>query len=274
MNGFTRYPERRLYYYPEFEVNHTGKLSGVPSNNIRVLGCRENWSSSSLQCDVACYLGAGQQKYNIPSSATTYYIVSTSVQDATGGTGVDKVKIIYLDANGLEATTVVTLNGTTAVSIGTGFGFIQWMESYHSVTSDREAAGDISITSNNGAAAEANTIEQIQAGNNRSLSGRYKVPSDRHAHLNSYHVSTAKLGAASTFDVALRATVFNDDGSLSNAYHFMAGVVLQDGQVHSEDLHYVELPANALVKFSIVSSDTTSAKAYVTLDLILMDGED
>ena len=139
-------------------------------------GYRRQWASNTLWNDLAAYLVGGQAQLNTPVAATTLYIISTSAQDLTAGTGVDRVRILYLDATGHEHTVTASLNGTTAVSIGAGFTFIQFMESYHSTEANRVAAGAISITSTNGAAAEATTFEQIRAGGNRSQSCNYKVP--------------------------------------------------------------------------------------------------
>jgi hypothetical protein len=185
---------------------------------------------------------------NTPSVGTTYYINSTSAQDATGGTGVDRIRIVYLDASGDQQTTTANLNGTTAVSIGSGFTFIQWMESYHSTTADRIAAGDLTISSINGVATEATTMEMIRAGGNRSQSLRYKIPTGYHGHILDYDVEAS----GTTMDTKLRATVFSDDDSLSTSYHFLDVASLSSGGTHTADMRYREIPAGAVVKISAI----------------------
>jgi hypothetical protein len=204
--------------------------------------------------DCCAYLVGGQDAMNTPSVGTTYYVNSTSAQDLTGGTGVDRIRIVYLDGSGNQQVTTASLNGTTAVSIGTGFTFIQWMESYHSTTADRVAAGDLTISSINGVATEATTMEMIRAGGNRSQSFRYKVPTGYHAHIIDYDAESS----GTTMDVRLRATVFADDDSLSNAYHFLDVATLLTGTVHDDNMYYREVPAGGIIKLSAIPTAKTA----------------
>jgi hypothetical protein len=140
-----------------------------------------------------------------------------------------------------------TLNGTTAVSIGSDYSFIQWMEVASTGTSE-VSVGNISITSNNGAAATANTFERITAGGNRSLSGRYKVPSNCHVHL--LHWDASAISA--TMDTRLRVTSFSDDKSLSSVYHFLDRSFLSSGGYIDAPLDYWTVPSNAVIKISAI----------------------
>lgn len=268
----TRYPDPS-YASMEYEIRHTGYLNGKKAEIFTMLGYRRQWSSTTLQGDVAAYLVGGRQKINTPAVGTTYYVNSTSVQDATGGTGVDRVRISYLDATGVQQVVDANINGTTAVSIGSGFTFINMMESWHSTTDDREAAGAITISSINGVATEETTMEMIRAGGNRSQSFRFKVPTGRHAHLIDYHVSSTKLGAPATYEVQTRALVFNDSNDgLSTSYHFLKGVSLTDGSQWGDEYHYKGLPSGSVVKMSVVPSSSADGNVITgSLDLILMD---
>ena len=236
-------------------------------------GFRRQWASSSAWNDVAAYLAGTQAAVLTPTAGTTYYIVSTSAQDATGGSGVDKVRIVYLNATGHLATKEVTLNGLTAVSVGNDISFVQWMESWHSTTGQRVAAGDISITSTNGAAAETTTVERIRSGGNKSQSGRFKVPTGTHAHLVDYHAGAVKTsGGSAQYDVELRATIFNDDNSLSNAFHFVRGTYVQDGNNFSDDLHDKEIPAGAIIKLSVIPTSVADGNIFKCIvDVIVVD---
>ena len=269
-----QYPLTNLYT-TEYEVRHTGKLNGKTAEIFTILGYRRQWSSTTSQGDIATYLVGGQLKINTPAVGTTYYINSTSVQDATGGSGVDRLRISYLDSTGAAQTVDANLNGTTAVSIGSGFTFIQMMESWHSTTADREAAGNITISSINGVATEATTMEMIRAGGNRSRSARYKVPTGKHAHLIDYHVSTAKLGAPATYEVNARALVFNDSADgIATSYHFLKGVMMVDGAQHTDEFHYKELPAGSIVKLSVIPSSAADGNVVTcSLDMIVVDGD-
>lgn len=231
----------------------------MAKNLYTIAGYRRQWNSSSVRNDVVAYLAGGQAEMNTPDTATTYYAVSSSAQDLTAGTGVDRVRIVYLDANGSQQVMTSNLNGTTGVSIGSGISFIQWIESYHSTTANRSAAGDVSISSANSPAGvtEANTMERIRAGGNRSQSARYKVPANKRARIVDYHATAVKTGGGSTqYDIEFRATLFNDDNSLSNAYHFIRGAYVQDGGILSDDVHYKEAPEGAVLKITIIPTNT------------------
>jgi hypothetical protein len=202
-----------------------------------------------------------------PTTGQTLYIVSTSANDAAAGTGARTVRTVYLDANGLQQVRTDTLNGTTPVSLGTGFSFIQWME-VASTGSSEVSAGNLSVTSTNGAATVATTFERITAGGNRSLSGRYKVPSDCHGHL--VHWDAAAI--STTMDTRLRGQVFADDGAISTVYHFIDRVFLGSGANSSQLLEYREIPANAIVKVSAIPGSAPAGnKLDCSFSIICME---
>lgn len=258
-------------YGVTWDIWHDGAVNGKAAELISIFGYRSQWASTSVQGDVCPYLVGGQNAMNTPSSATTLYINSTSAQDATGGTGCDRLRVVYLDASGVQQVGTYNLNGTTAVSIGTGFSFIQWMECYHSVTSLRAAAGNITISSTNGVALESTTFEMIRANMSRSESMRYQVPAGRHAHLIDYHTSATKQGAAQQYEVTLRGTQFANDG-LSNTFHFLKTISIVDGAQYSEDMHYKSLGPGVVVKMSVIPSSLAAGNVIRGgFELIVMD---
>lgn len=253
----------------ELEVNYTGQFRGKNAKLVYILGQRSlGWDSTTLFGDVARYLDTSQSKVNAPNSATTYYINSTSVQDLTAGTGVDRVRIVYLDASGNQQVMTASLNGTTAVSIGSGIAYVQWMESYHSVTASREAAGDLTISSINGVATVATTIEMIAANGNRSMSARYKVPTGKNAYL----IGWDSHAINATMDVRLRATVFADDRALANAHHFQDAMYLPSGTADDEELDYLCCPAGSEIKVSAIPGSAPAGnRCNTTFRLLLVD---
>jgi len=242
-------------------------------NDYTLQGYRRQWASSTVYNDVASYLVGGQSAINTPDVSTTYYINSTSAQDTTAGTGVDTVRVTFLDVDGKQQTVTANLNGTTAVSIGAGYTFFQWMESDHSTQVNRVAAGKLTISSINGVATEATTMEAIRAGGDRSQSLRYKVPTGTHAHIHDYHASAVKLGGGSTnYEVQVRATVWADDGTLSNGFHFLRGAYLTDGETTADGFHFREIPAGAVIKMSVIPSATGDGNIITgTVDIAVID---
>lgn len=269
IGGLSQYPNPR-YQTVEYEVQHTGYLNGMPAKHYHIMGSRSlGWPSTSVLGDACEYLDTSQALMNTPTTGQTLYLVSTSASDAAAGVGARTVRTVYLDSNGLEKVRTDTLNGTTPVSIGSGYSFIQWME-VATVGSNDVSVGNLTISSTNGAATVATTFEYVKAGGNRSLSGRYKVPSNCRAHLG--HWDCAAI--SNTMDVRLRATVFADDGSISSAYHFLDRVFLGSGTNAQEmQLAYREIPANAVIKLSAIPGGAPAGnKLDGSFSIICMEG--
>ncbi len=256
-------------YSPEWIVQHEGLLMGEPAALYHIMGSRTlGWTSTSVLGDACEYLDTTQANMNTPTVGQTLYLVSTSASDTSAGTGARTIRTVYLDGSGVQQVRTDTLNGTTPVSIGTGYSFIQWME-VASVGSGEVSAGNISISSTNGVATVATTFEYITSGGNRSLSGRYMVPSDCHGHL--VHWDAAAI--SNTMDTRIRATVFSDDNSLSTVYHFIDRSFLASGMNITQGLEYRELPSNCVVKISAKPGGTPAGnKLDASFSIIVMKG--
>lgn len=233
----------------DFTIQSTAIWKGKEAHNYHMLGSRDNgWTSTSALGDACQYLDTSQALMNTPTAGQTLYIVSTSASDTSAGTGAQTVRYIYLDSNGDQQVGTATMNGTTAVSLGTGFTFIQWME-VATVGINEVSVGNISITSTNGAATVATTFEYIKAGGNRSLSGRYKVPTGFTGYVHDW--SAAAI--SNTMDTRLRINTFADDNAISDgAYHFKARVFLASGANAQEDLHHIKCPEGTIIKISAI----------------------
>ena len=256
------------YAHPvEYEVQHTGQLDGMSAKLYHLLGSRsQGWNSTSVLGDACDYLDTTKDLMNTPTSGQTLYLVSTSASDTSAGVGARTVRTVYLDTNGLQQVRTDTLNGTTPVSIGTGYTFIQWMD-VASVGTSEVAVGAVTISSTNGVATVATTFDRVGPGGNRSLSGRYKIPSDSHGHI----VRWGSAAINNTMDTRIRATVFSDDGTLSTVYHFIDRVWLASGQNASQHLEYRGLPANAVVKISAIPGSAAAGnKLDASFSIIVM----
>ena len=260
-------PDSSPYYSPEYSIQHTGELGGMAAKLYHILGSRsQGWNSTSVLGDACDYLNTTQDLMNTPTSGQTLYLVSTSASDTSAGVGAQTVRTVYLDTNGLQQVRTDTLNGTTPVSIGTGYTFIQWME-VASVGTSEVAVGAVTISSTNGVATVATTFDRVGPGGNRSLSGRYKIPSDSHGHI----VRWDSAAISSTMDTRIRATVFADDGAISTVYHFLDRVWLASGQSATESLDYRAVPANAVVKISAIPGSAPAGnKLDVSFSIIVM----
>lgn len=253
-------------YSPEYSVQYLGTLNGKSAKLYHIMGSRSlGWSSTTVLGDVCEYLDTSQALMNTPTSQQLY-MVSTSASDTAAGTGAQTVRVVYLNDAGMETVATYTLNGTTPVAVMSDATFIQWME-VASVGSGEVSAGNITISSTNGAATVATTFEYIKAGGNRSLSGRYKIPSDCIGHL--VHWDSAAI--STSMDTRIRATVFADDNSLSSVYHFIDRVFLASGQNSAQQLEYRTVPAGSVIKVSAVPGNAPAAnKSDVSFSLICM----
>ena len=116
---------------------------------------------------------------DIPTSAESWEVVSTSADDAAAGTGVTSVLLIGLDANWDEQTEVITMNGTTAVSVPGTWRAVNTFVSASVGTAGKAgvAAGDISLQVSGG----GNKRGMIRAGLNGAFNSFYTVPDGKEA---------------------------------------------------------------------------------------------
>jgi hypothetical protein len=240
-----------------FYVSRDSVWEGKGAHNVNVLGRRDQgWGSTSTLGDVCQYLDTSQQLINAVSGATPYWLVSSSVNDTAAGTGAQTVRIVYLPSDGgAEATKDVTMNGTTGVFLDGGYDFFQYME-VATVGSNEVSVGNLTISTVSGAPTVAQTVEQITAGGNRSMCGRYKVPPDSTGYLLDWHGSAI----GNDLDMRLRVQEFSDNGHVyTPVYHFFStNYVVGNTTNFVQDMLYEKAPAGAIVK---VSSKPTAAGA-------------
>lgn len=257
---------------PDNAASLYGIVNGKQAESVTVLGRRTVFNSAAVFQDVATYLVGGQNALNAVLATTTYFVVSDSATDVAGSAGVSKVRIVALDGGGAPVTITATLNGTTKVSIGSGFSAFQWMESAEMGTAAAIAAvGNIAIFSGAGAAAaESTTVEQILAGGNKSLSGRYTIPTAFSGYL---HQMNCGSPGSQSMDIRLRATVFADDRTLSpNIFHYQAIAFLAATSApYAQVLPMLACPAGTQIKFSVIPAATTGTpRCDVGLVLVLI----
>lgn len=107
-----------------------------------------------------------------PSSAELLSIVSSSIQDDAGGSGVDAVFIEGLDGDFNPQSELVILDGTTAVnSVGT-YIHVYKVNCLNITTSGTTNAGNISITNDT----SGNRLGYILAGDSISKHGQFVIP--------------------------------------------------------------------------------------------------
>jgi len=132
--------------------------------------------------------------FNIPNQTTGEAItfVSSSVEDAVGGTGVSAIEVHYLDVNLAPQTLAVTLTGTTPVTgLLTGCRFIQCMH-ITTVGSAGSAVGQIDAYQ---AGTPATIYSLIAAGAERCTSSMRMVPAGKKCIVKGAVVSAVSITA-------------------------------------------------------------------------------
>ena len=150
-------------------------------------------------------------------------ISSTSVNDASAGTGIRTVKIHYLDTLLNEQNEVVTMNGTSAVNtVATDIKFVNSMHIMSGGTS-KDADGVISLK--NGAV----TYAQILTNKRRCSSSVRRVPKGKRLMITSLYGASSSGTATTSAIVRLVTTGVNDDDFTSDSITFPhAGIAIQD----------------------------------------------
>lgn len=162
--------------------------------------------------------------YSFPSSSGVQLaLVSSSANDSSAGTGIRTVEVHYLDANLIDRTEVVTLNGTTPVNtVATNIRFVQCM---HMLTfgSGKVAAGNISA-SNGG-----NNYSYIATGDVRCSSSVRMVPAGKRLIINAVYAGSISGVAAASTTVSIATTYFDGhDYTSSSIFIPMSTAAFQD----------------------------------------------
>lgn len=190
-------------------------------------------------------------------------VVSDDAADASAGTGIQTLKLVYLDTSYDQQSTTIIMDGVTPVdTVPTDIQEIQWMAAA-TVGSGTVAAGNISLRDTTG----ATTYEYIAAGGNQSLSSRYTIPNGKKGYLLNWHAS----GLKKRIDFYLRAECFRDTRALNKGvFHFQDYVTSEASTTGTLDITSLQIPAQATVKISS-KADGTTGEAGCSFRLLLID---
>ena len=141
-----------------------------------------------------------------PDAGEQMTIVSTDAGDAVAGTGIQGIRVHYLDNLGVELTEDVVPNGVTGVdTVATNIRFVQRMHGL-GVGSNGVAEGDITIHQ---FGTPATVYSFIEAGGNMSMMPSRMVPAGKTLHVDWWHAEEAN-----TRRVAFRLRATSDQGVL------------------------------------------------------------
>ena len=234
-----------------FEIAHTGFSEERSALNWNLLGRRAGFNSTSVLQDLGEWLGTGGGGIDLLpelNGTEALEVVSSSAQDGVLGTGTRTVSLLYLNTSYQFASQVITLNGTTPVSLGAlRARFIYWMEALTGGTSE-VSAGNIDLR-----IAGAGAIhERITAGGNKSMTARFMVPDGYAAYTPQWNVGAI----GNTQDFRLRATVSTSDRVLGTRYNFQDAQFVSAGESFSAKLPWLKFPPRCKIKVSTLAGAT------------------
>lgn len=241
-------------------------IQGKIVRNVLISGKRaDNFANTTAMHDICEFIPGVQNFYVPPSTGVAMEVLSANAQDGAAGTGVLTVRIDYLDANGAEQTTVVTMNGTTPVSVAGGalIRRVQWM---HALTTGTGgvAAGNIICRKTT----TTEPIEQITAGGNMSLSCRYTVPLGYSAYVDEWSANAA----ANAQDMRLRATCEKTSRALLPGVFLYQDEIMLAAGVDASGLSVpmLKFPALCDIKVSTISATQNNNKVSASFDMVLV----
>lgn len=226
------------------DVNFRDDITTGTSNLLFGFGSRLNISTAPTGDDI--WLGTAAV-LPIPADAGEQMtVVSTSIQDGVGGTGVRTLGIRYIDADGTVKNETVTMNGTTPVNtVATNIRFVQEL---HTITagSNNLSIGTITIYKTGSALTVYNTI---QPETNQSLNTARMVPAGKVCLLWKFNASA---GGGKAADIRIRAT--SHKGVLyPRLFHFKDNVMLLDNGTDRDYRTPRVFPAFTIIKVTAYS---------------------
>lgn len=193
--------------------------------------------------------------YVFPAVAQQMRVLSSSANDTSAGTGMQKVIIHYLDANYAVQSEIVTLNGVTPVNtVATNILRINGLHAY-TVGSGGTSAGNISLQNTAGTV----TYGYIVAGFNRAHQAIYTIPAGCTGYVQHWQASSGSASGAHFTEFYLRATCH--EGILTPGVFLSLDTcgTLNNGMVMSFPTP-IRIPATADVKVMALS-DAANANA-------------
>lgn len=172
-------------------------------------------------------------------------IISSSANDTSAGTGIQTMRIHYLDNTGAEQTEDVTLNGTTGVdTVATDMRFIN---DFYALTvgSNGVAVGNVTLYKKGGSIG-SDLYNFVVAGGNKSLVPHRMIPLGKTLYLQDWHVAES-ANKRSAF--RLRSTDMY--GTLiSGVFCFKDSLYIKGTASGALDLHNTPVPALSIIKVS------------------------
>lgn len=253
-------------YYPYTDLADDAEVISIPylfevsGGNIANTEC---WCSSGYNNDVGTALEIIwplSTGLNLPAVQQQMQVVSTSANDAAAGTGMQQIRIYYLDSLYNEYTTDVTLNGLVPVNTTVSNIYrIQYIRAI-ATGSSGFAAGDIYVQSVGG----ATTYNLIATGYGKDRTLIYTVPEGKRLCITSVKVSSGSGNKLAVVRSVLSANYNFIEKVPADTLETFFEIITQDNAI----VYYFELPVclpEETTIFGAAVSDVTGAKIFVSV---------
>lgn len=212
-----------------------GNISGA--RRINAMGEKEGLSNNPAQ-DI--WEGPTVQ-IPIPSpSGEQMTVVSSDANDTDAGTGINQVRICYLDAGGIEQIENIIMNGTTPVNtVATDITFIN---EFHAVEvgTNQLAEGDITIYQ---LGDPGLVYAKISQGTNLSRSSMRKIQTGKTGYIK-WFCATSSSGRA----LILRLLATTNRVALPGIFLFQSSGIIESAPISFEIDPPIKCPAGTIIK--------------------------
>jgi len=206
----------------------------------------------------------GGGDYHWLTSAEKMSIVSTSTEDAVGGTGAITLIIIGLDADFAPIQETITLTGTTPVITDNEylriFRAIVLTSGTDSATTDANK-GDITVTGN----ISTELVAKILIGNGQTLMSTYTVPAGKTAYLGA-----ATFGAGEGKQCTFKAKLRNAPQASGGAFSVKYDIPIYESAFYAAFKTPFKIPEKSDTCFTAKTTVGT-IDASVSYEMILVD---
>ena len=193
---------------------------------------------------------------SLPAAAAVASVSSSSAADDGDpeGTGAHTLLVSGLDANYLEVSETVTLNGVSAVT--TTQTFLRIDRAYITkVGSGGTNAGNISISV--GGALQA----YITAAEGQTAQAMYTVPANKLFVLTFYNVGIGRIAGSSDCNIEGQIRLWNAERGEYEGWRAISNLYVYNGQEHQNTKSVTVLPPKADMRAQVKSSAATQAHA-------------
>lgn len=191
----------------------------------------------------------------IPAGGIALEVVSSNANDTLAGSGVQKVKVTYLDTDYSQQTQILDMAGLTPVPLtDTTILRVNSIRATQ-VGANGVAAGDIIVRNVGG----ATIYRQIATGYTRGRGLTYTVPLGKTLYLTSISVSSGYTTAGKVVRWTGRAQVDDTAPTVKiNFFQPFFEIITEDASFHTDFDMPISIPATADLKVSAVSNNAGS----------------